>query len=181
MANIIRHKRSAVAGNAPTAAQLDIGELAINFADQLLYTEDASANIIELTKFRNQSAGLGASTDRKIRIGSHAAPVADLELDGNYTQTAGAGAAGAFNCSVSNFFTATVAANTTFSFTSVPTGVVYSCTIQVTHTSGAIAWPVGTAWPYSLAPILTSGKVHLFQLVTADGGTTWLANSLVNY
>lgn len=44
----LQHKRSSVAGNKPTAAQIAIGELAVNFADKKLYTKDASGNIIEI-------------------------------------------------------------------------------------------------------------------------------------
>lgn len=181
MPNIVRHKRSSVAGNAPTAAQLDTGELAINFADQLLYTEDAGGNIVELTKFRNQSTGAGASTDRRIRIGSHSAPTTDLELDGNYAQVAVAGTATSINCSLGNFFTFTIAASTTIGFASVPTGLAYSCTLQVTHTGGTITWPAAVTWPNGAAPSLTTGKTHLFMLVTTNGGTTWRATSLANY
>lgn len=46
----IQHKRSSVAGNKPTAAQVAKGELGINFADKSIYTQDGSGNIIELAR-----------------------------------------------------------------------------------------------------------------------------------
>jgi len=45
----MKHKRSSVAGNAPDAADIETGELAINFPDAALYTKDGSGNIIELS------------------------------------------------------------------------------------------------------------------------------------
>ena len=42
----VQHKRSSTASNTPSAAQLEIGEIAINFADKKIYTKDASNNII---------------------------------------------------------------------------------------------------------------------------------------
>lgn len=48
MANIVQTKRSSVAGKVPTAASLAVGELAVNFADQKLYTKDAGGSVIEV-------------------------------------------------------------------------------------------------------------------------------------
>ena len=49
MTTTMKHKRSSVAGNAPDAADIETGELAINFPDAALYTKDGSGNIIELS------------------------------------------------------------------------------------------------------------------------------------
>jgi hypothetical protein len=49
MTTTIKHKRSSVAGNAPDAADIETGELAINFPDAALYTKDGSGNIVELS------------------------------------------------------------------------------------------------------------------------------------
>ena len=50
MSKTIQHKRSSVAGNKPDTSQIAVGEIAINFADRLLFTKDASGNIVELEK-----------------------------------------------------------------------------------------------------------------------------------
>ena len=50
MSKTIQHKRSSVAGNKPDNSQIAIGEIAINFPDRLLFTKDASNNIVELEK-----------------------------------------------------------------------------------------------------------------------------------
>lgn len=44
----IHHIRSSVPGKAPTAEQLDYGELAINFADEKLYFKNTSNNIVSI-------------------------------------------------------------------------------------------------------------------------------------
>ena len=44
----IQHKRSSVSGNVPDSDQIEVGELAINFPDQTLYTKDANGQIIEV-------------------------------------------------------------------------------------------------------------------------------------
>lgn len=46
----IQHKRSSVKGNTPSTAQVAVGELAINFADKSIYTQDGGSNIIELAR-----------------------------------------------------------------------------------------------------------------------------------
>jgi hypothetical protein len=86
------------------------------------------------------------------------------------------------DCSSGNYFTKTIAANSTFTFSNPPaTGVSYSFTLEVTHTSGSITWPTSVQWPASTAPTLTTGKTHLFMFVTDDGGTRWRASSLLNF
>jgi len=50
MATRIRHKRSAVAGNIPSAAQLQSGELAINTADGKVYLLRDDNTIQDITK-----------------------------------------------------------------------------------------------------------------------------------
>lgn len=45
-----KHKRSSVAGNTPTAAQLQVGEIAVNFADRSLFTKDGGGAVIELAR-----------------------------------------------------------------------------------------------------------------------------------
>ena len=46
MANTIQQKRSSVSGKVPTSANLAVGEIAINFADKLIYTKNTTGNVI---------------------------------------------------------------------------------------------------------------------------------------
>lgn len=45
MANRIKLKRSSVSGNAPTTGDIEVGEVALNMADQVIHYRDASDNI----------------------------------------------------------------------------------------------------------------------------------------
>jgi hypothetical protein len=90
-------------------------------------------------------------------------------------------AALAIDCSLSTYFTKTVAANSTFTFTNVPADRAYACTLELTHTSGAVTWPAAVKWAQDTAPTLTTGKVHLFVFITDDGGTRWRGAALANY
>ena len=87
MANIIQHKRSSVAGNAPTAAQIEVGELAINLADRKLFTKDGTNTIIELGGGSGSSkwTDVGADIYRnsKVRVGSTTAPAVELDVTGS--------------------------------------------------------------------------------------------------
>lgn len=99
-----------------------------------------------------------------------------------FSSTAQAVAALDINCSASNYFTKTIAANSTFTFSNVPvSGVAYSFTLELTHTSGTVTWPASVVWPLNTAPTLTTGKTHLFIFVTDDGGTRWRGAFNVDY
>ena len=90
-------------------------------------------------------------------------------------------AALAINCSLSTYFTKTIAGNSTFTFTNVPSDRAFGFTLELTHTSGTVTWPSSVKWPQDTAPTLTTGKTHLFMFVTDDGGTRWRGAALANY
>ncbi len=83
-------------------------------------------------------------------------------------------------CSTANYFTKTVSSNITFSFLP-PLPGCYSFTLEVRHTAGAITWPNSVRWPMNTAPVLTTGKTHLFRFITDNYGMTWLGECLPNY
>jgi len=58
MATRIKHKRSSVTGNIPTAAQLEAGEIALNTADGKIYLKKDDASILDVTStiFKNNTA-----------------------------------------------------------------------------------------------------------------------------
>lgn len=85
------------------------------------------------------------------------------------------------DCSVGNYFTKTINANSTFTFSSAPASRSYAFTLELTHTSGSVTWPAAVQWPGGTAPTLTTGKTHLFVFVTDDGGTRWRGAALVDY
>src|SRR6056300_1231872 len=48
MATKIILKKSSISGNIPTAEQLDVGEVAVNLADQKLFSKTATGDVVEI-------------------------------------------------------------------------------------------------------------------------------------
>jgi hypothetical protein len=107
--------------------------------------------------------------------------IKSIDIDGPYTQVAEALGALAIDCGTGNYFTKTIAGNSTFTVSNVPASKSYSFVLELTHTSGTVTWFSGVEWPASTAPTLTAGKTHLFVFHTDNGGTRWRASSLVDY
>lgn len=107
----------------------------------------------------------------------------NLTIDGSYRQTAEALTGTAIDLSTGNYFTRTVAAAETFTFTNPPaSGTVGSFTVEIDlDTGGSVTWPTEVEFSGGSAPTLTVGKTHLLFFVTDDGGTTYRAGALVNY
>ena len=85
------------------------------------------------------------------------------------------------DCSAGNYFTKTIAANSTFTFSNPPSTRAFAFTLELTHTSGTITWPAAVRWPAGTVPTLTTSRTHLFTFVTDDAGTNWRAASQINY
>lgn len=107
---------------------------------------------------------------------------AGLAVDGPYKQVAEAVSALDIDLSTGNYFTKTISANSTFTFSNPPSsGTVGSFTLELTHTSGTVTWPTSVKFPADTAPTLTTGKTHLFVFITDDGGTRYRGAALVDY
>ena len=105
-----------------------------------------------------------------------------ITIDGAYEQVAEAVGALDIDCSTGNYFTKTINANSTFTFSNpAAAGTVTSFTLELTHTSGTVTWPASVKWNADTAPTLTAGKTHLFMFVTDDGGTRYRGSALVDY
>ena len=107
---------------------------------------------------------------------------AGLSVDGAYEQAAEAVSALDIDLSTGNYFTKTINANSTFTFSNPPaSGTVGSFTLELTHTSGTVTWPTSVKFPADTAPTLTTGKTHVFVFVTDDGGTRYRGAALADY
>ena len=105
-----------------------------------------------------------------------------ITIDGAYEQVAEAVGALDIDCSTGNYFTKTINANSTFTFSNpAASGTVTSFTLELTHTSGTVTWPASVKWNADTAPTLTAGKTHLFMFVTDDGGTRYRGSAVVDY
>jgi hypothetical protein len=62
MANTIKHKQSAVPGKVPTAAQLELGELAVNTYDGKVYLKQKQGSVETVVAVQGGGGGGGGDT-----------------------------------------------------------------------------------------------------------------------
>lgn len=107
----------------------------------------------------------------------------DLDVAGTYAGNVVSVAALNIDCSTGNYFTKSVSASSTFTFSNVPASRAFAFTVEVncTGSSTAITWPAAVKFPNNTGPTLTDTKTHLFLFVTDNGGTTFRGASLANY
>ncbi len=103
-----------------------------------------------------------------------------VALIGQYKQAVATVSALDIDLSTGNYFTKTISADSTFTFSNPGSGAV-SFTLELTHTSGTVTWPSSVKFPADTAPTLTAGKTHLFVFVTDDGGTRYRGAALADY
>ena len=71
-------------------------------------------------------------------------------------------------------FTKTLSANTTFTFTGVPTGKAATFSLILTNSgSYGVTWPNSVKWSEDSDPVLTSAGIDVLTFITPDGGVTW--------
>ena len=121
------------------------------------------------------------SSTGQVGIGVTPASNTDLDVSGTIAQNVVAMAALDVDCSTGNYFTKTINADSTFTFSNVPASRAYSFVLELTHTSGTVTWPTSVKFPADTAPTLTTGKTHLFVFETNDGGTRFRGAALVDY
>lgn len=130
---------------------------------------DTDANLL-FVKGSNDRVGVGTSS-----------PATKFDLSGAMSSNITAVSVLDIDCSKGNYFTKTINANSTFTFSNAPSSRAYAFTLELTHTSGTVTWPTSVKWPSDTAPSLTAGKTHLFMFVTDDAGTRWRGAALVDY
>lgn len=101
-------------------------------------------------------------------------------LSGGLTQTGSTKqnvtAAAALNIDVTagDFFTKSISANSTFTFSGATALMAQVFILDLTISSAAVpTWPVTVKWSLGVAPTLGNGR-HIVGFVTDDGGTTWV-------
>lgn len=156
MAQYIKHKNGT---SDPGSSDFNgVAELLVNTTDGGLFTKDDSANIVEIGTVKPN-------------------------FTGKVTQTSTAVSALDIDCSTSNYFTKAISADSTFTFSNVPSnGQAYGFVLEL-DVSGdrTLTWPAAVKWNGGSAPTLTADKTHLFSLVTVDNGTTWRASAIVDF
>jgi hypothetical protein len=143
--------------------------------------EIAVGDNIDLTKSGIANADHLQSTGTTVGVTT---VTTTLDVDGAYTSSVSAVGALDIDLSASNYFTKTIAGNSTFTFSNPPaSGTVGSFTLELTYSSGTITWPGSVYWNGTgqTAPTITAGKVQLYMFVTRDGGTTYRGALLADY
>ena len=143
--------------------------------------EIAVGDNIDLTKSGIANADHLQSTGTTVGVTT---VTTTLDVDGAYTSSVSAVGALDIDLSASNYFTKTIAGDSTFTFSNPPaSGTVGSFTLELTYTSGTITWPGSVYWNGTgqTAPTITAGKVQLFVFSTRDGGTTYRGAVLADY
>jgi len=85
------------------------------------------------------------------------------------------GATRTFDCSVANYFTATVDQVSTFTFSNPPaTGDAGGFRLVLTNGGAfAITFPASVDWDGGTAPTLTASGIDILDFTTSDAGTIW--------
>lgn len=144
-------------------------------ADSLLLHSAAHVDLRKMTvaQFLASPRSIGVTTPNSGKFTS-------LETTGQYKSSVTAISALDIDCSLGNYFTKTVSGNNVFTFSNVPSGA-YAMAVEIQNDSGMISWPSAVKWPNDVAPILSTGKTHLFIFVTDDSGSRWRGAVLPNY
>jgi len=161
-------------------------------ADSIIY--DNSGSDVEVSVSALAGAGSAAQTggtntftglqtlNAGLTVAGATAVTGSVSIDGAYKQTAEAVGALDIDLSTGNYFTKTINANSTFTFSNpAASGTTSTFTLELTHTSGTVTWPASVKFPADTAPTLTAGKTHLFMFVTDDGGTRYRGAALADY
>jgi hypothetical protein len=97
-----------------------------------------------------------------------------IEVGGSTKVTLGTITSGTVNLSTGNYFSQTLAANTTYTFSNP--GDVQAFQMEITGASTyTVTWPASVDWVTGTAPASPSGgKANLYTFLTDDGGTSYI-------
>lgn len=86
------------------------------------------------------------------------------------------------DCSAGNYFTKSISADSTFTFSNAPSSRAYGFMLKVVTTGTPnITWPAAVEWPSDTEPARSANTTHLYVFMTDDGGTTWRGAALTDY
>lgn len=162
----------------PSADGSDGHFLKTNGSGTLSFAEATGA----VSSVGGQTGAVTYATTWAVGTGATATTNTDLDVSGTYAGNVVAVSALDIDCSTGNYFTKSISANSTFTFSNIPSSRAFAFTIEI-DVSGdrTISWPSSVSFPSATAPTLTAGKTHLFLFCTVDGGTSFRGASLVDY
>lgn len=143
MANVIKLKRSEVANATPLAADLAVGELAVNLIDKKLFSKNSLGNVITLSGSDNLNdiTTRGASTSNALTLTN--ATASTSTTTGALKVTGGVGVAGKLNA-------ASVGVNNVYTLPTTDGSANY---VMSTDGSGNLSWiPNGSGFANITSP-----------------------------
>lgn len=160
----VSNNLSDLASASVARANLALGTAA-TFADTAFF--QVSNNFSEISNAATARANLGAAASSAPSI------TGGITLGGSTKQGVQALGALDIDLSAQDFFTKSISANQTFTFSNPTAAVAQAFIFELTITSAAVpTWPASVDWAGGVAPTLGNGR-HVLGFVTFDGGTTW--------
>lgn len=145
-------------------ANLGLGTAATLSASDLFQVAN---NLSEVASAATARSNLGAAAASAPTITS------GMTFSGSTKQNVQAAASTSLDVSLTEFFTKSMSANTTFTFDNATAAKAQVFLLELTVSSSAVAtWPASVDWSGGIAPTLPNGK-HLLGFVTFNGGTDW--------
>ena len=190
MANIVTIKRSSVAGKQPNVSDLQVGELALNLADGIIYSKNTVGNVIVVgsstTSNITEGSNLYVTNSRsKAAVANTDIIFANLTTTGNLTIGSGVGGniTGVNNLYTTNLYSNTVIANV---WSGIYTAnVVESTSLYFTNSRAVNALTAGSGISIAsnglITSTATSGSSNFNSLIGKPANVINISNALVSY
>lgn len=161
---VVSNNLSDLASASSARANLGLGTAA-QLASSALF--QVANNLSEVANAATARANIGAAASASPTI------TGGMTYSGSTKQNIQALAALDCDLSLTEFFTKSISANSTFTFSN-PTAAKAGCFIMdLTISSAAVpTWPANVIWDNGNVPTFGNGR-HLVGFISTDGGTTW--------
>lgn len=125
----------------------------------------------------NNLSEVASAATARTNIGAAAKVAPDITggmtFSGSTKQNVQALAALDVDLSVGEFFTKSISANSTFTFSGATASKAQGFILELTIATAAVpAWPAAVEWSGGVTPTLANGK-HTLGFISLNGGTSW--------
>jgi len=173
MASTIKLKRSAVPGKVPVAGDLEVGEIAVNTADAILYIKHTDGNIKAISGSGGTSGNISAVSVTAGNIVSNTSVTAGNIYSGNVINT--------FSITTSNITTGNINAGKVYSGNIINTFGITTSNITTGNVySGNIINTFGITTGNITTDNITAGKVYSDSISNADGSPYVVDSNIYN-